>query len=123
MTETATLPTPAHLGRILHLILTDIRNWGDIHDRCPEHSEEITGLTPKIVAELADLAEIIPLQFINHDDRYLEGIVSTIQKFAAKYPFAQWYSAAMNMTSEEILHTVIPDAAHDWLTSEPTRSI
>ena len=124
MAETATLPTPAHLGRILHLILTDIRNWAFVHERSPEHSEEVTGVTPKIVAELADLAEIIPLQFINRDEHYLESIVFMIRKFAAKHSFAKWYAVALDMMPDEILHTVVPTATHDWLTGEPVaRSI
>ena len=110
MTDTNHLPTQSHLGLILHRILVDIRNWGLLHDRHPEAVEELTGLSPKLVAKLADVAEIIPLQFIHSDDEYLATIESSLRTLASEHPFARRYSAVLDMTPDEVFHGLMPNA-------------
>jgi hypothetical protein len=93
---THTLPTAAHLGLILHRMLVDIRNVSY------QPGEE------KWINRLADVAEIIPLQFINRHEGYLTTIAEGIRQWAVKEPRARRYAMILDMTEDEVTRTLVP---------------
>ena len=103
MTVTMTLPTQAQLGLVLNHIMVDYRNMA--------HSEDFD---PNELADIADVAELIPLQFINHDEGFLRVIVVSLQDLAKKYPRANRYCSVFDMTPEEVSACVLPKDAIDW---------
>jgi hypothetical protein len=97
-------PTPVQLGQVLHRMFVDIRLWASLYERDPDLATEQTGLTVSTVAELADIAEIIPLQLIHRDEGYLQTIVSSLNDFAAEHPFARRYVAALESVPNPLGH-------------------
>jgi hypothetical protein len=94
-------PTPAHLGLILHHMLVDIRNLS------------YDGETREIY-DLADLAELIPLQFVNWHPGYLAIITGGLKELAGKYPRASRYAAVLDMTAEQVAAELCPTYPDDW---------
>jgi hypothetical protein len=99
------LPTPVQLAQILH------RMWVDMRIFARE------GRTDEI-HDVADLAELIPLQFINRNERYLEIISAGLYELAAKYPDAN-YTTVLDLTDEEIHDRLCPPNGLDWTTQVP----
>lgn len=94
--DRTTLPTQEQLGLILHRLLIDIRF------AC--YTDE---LNAKELAEVTDLMELIPLQFINRHEGYLDIIVRGLRDLVAKYPWCTKYAEVLDMTPDEVAAVVI----------------
>ena len=70
----ATSPTDRQLAWLAHWIFVLIRQWAGQKESGP------------LIAELADLAELIPLQWIHRDNRCLEIIVEGCVELEARHP-------------------------------------
>lgn len=91
------LPTPERLGLIVHRLFASLRLQG------------LGGeVDPRELAEVADVAELIGLQFINRDENYLRIIIDGLRGLAEKYPRAGYYVAPLDMPDEEVLSAVRP---------------
>ena len=94
------LPSAAQLGLVVHRLFLDLRVRG------------LSGeLDPNEVADIADVAELIGLQFINRDEGYLRVIADGLRQLADKYPRAVYYTKPLDMTDEEVERTVGSAAA------------
>ena len=91
MPSNDSLPSAPRLGLVVHRLFLDLRARG------------LSGeLDPNEVAEIADVAELIGLQFINRDEDYLRVIADGLRELADKYPRAGYYAKPLDMTDEEV---------------------
>ena len=97
-----TFATNAQLGQLLHDIFIDIRNLSY------EAGEE------KTINQIADIAELIPLQLINPDSGWMDSIVLELEKLSLDFPKAKKYLAALNTEDTEIKERLCPSRGHDW---------
>ena len=92
---TDVLPTAEQLGLVVHRLFVALRNKG------------LGGqVDARELAEVADVAELIGLQFINRDEDYLRHIVTGLRDLAARYPGAGFYAAPLDMTLDEVTQIV-----------------
>jgi hypothetical protein len=101
------LPTTAQLGLILHRMLVDIRNLSF------QPGEE------KWINYAADVAEIIPLQFINRDEGYLEMIAEGLRDWAAEDPRARRFAAVLEMSEDEVIRTLVANHKAGGVSTPP----